>query len=132
MESTTPVAAPAKATKGRDFEPISSSCRSNSRNSKGGVTAARKTCQQNMPKSPNHSKNWLINPLVEATLEDMVGFELPYRGICLRFASISRSVTELIRHGAARILLKMHARKQRMGTVVAEFLGGIPMCPSLV
>src|ERR1700723_2576793 len=88
MESTTPVAAPAKATKGRDFDPISSSCRNNSWNSKGGVTAARKTCQQNMAKSPNHSKNWLINPLVEATLEDMMGFELPYRGICLRFASI--------------------------------------------
>src|ERR1700733_14881679 len=90
MESTTPVAAPAKATKGRDFDPISSSCRNHSRNSKGGVTAARKTCQENMPQSPNHSKNWLIKPLVEATLEDMMRFELPYRGTCLRFASISR------------------------------------------
>jgi len=35
------MAPPANATSGRDFDPISSSCRNSSRNSKGGVTAAR-------------------------------------------------------------------------------------------
>src|SRR5580658_7317922 len=65
MESTIPVAAPAKATSGRDFDPISSSWRNNSRNSKGGVTAARTTCQKNIPRSPNHSRNWVIGPLVD-------------------------------------------------------------------
>src|ERR1700677_3527451 len=60
MESTMPVAAPAKATNGKDFEPISSSWRNNSRNSNGGVTAARTTRQKNIPRSPNHSRNSLI------------------------------------------------------------------------
>ena len=50
---------------GKDFDPISSSCRNNSRNSNGGVTAARTTCQKNIPISPNHSRKWLIGPLVE-------------------------------------------------------------------
>src|SRR5208282_34478 len=68
MESTTPVAAPAKATNGRDMDPISSSCRNNSRNSKGGVTAARTTRQKNMPRSPNHSKNLLNRPSEELTM----------------------------------------------------------------
>src|SRR5580700_10101820 len=60
-----PVAAPAKATSGRDFDPISSSCRNSSRNSNGGVTAARTTRQKNIPRSPNHSRNSVIGPLVE-------------------------------------------------------------------
>src|ERR1700683_919004 len=64
MESTMPVAAPAKATNGRDFDPISSSWRNNSRNSNGGVTAARTTLQKNIPRSPNHSKNSPMNPFV--------------------------------------------------------------------
>ena len=59
-----PVAAPANATKGRDIDPISSSCRNNSRNSNGGVTAARNTFQKNIPRSPNHSRNWVIRPLL--------------------------------------------------------------------
>src|SRR5271166_5151101 len=69
-ESTTPVAAPAKATSGRDFDPISSSCRKSSPNSNGGVTAARTTCQKKMPRSPNHSKNSLINLLEEFKAEN--------------------------------------------------------------
>src|SRR5271165_544870 len=71
-ESTTPVAAPAKATSGRDLDPISSSCRKSSRNSNGGVTAARTTRQKNTPRSPNHSKNSLMNPL-EEFVEDGTG-----------------------------------------------------------
>src|SRR5271169_750522 len=70
MESTTPVAAPAKATRGSDIDPISSSCRNNSRNSNGGVTAARTTCQKKMPRSPNHSKNSLTKPLEEFTVRE--------------------------------------------------------------
>src|ERR1700693_353683 len=61
-----PVAAPAKATRGSDFDPISSSCRNNSRNSYGGVTAARSTRQKNIPRSPNHSKNCVISPLAKS------------------------------------------------------------------
>src|ERR1700691_3432513 len=75
MESTIPVAAPARATSGKDFDPISSSCRNNSRNSNGGVTAACTTCQKNIPRSPNHSRNWLMGPLEELTVGD--GTEIP-------------------------------------------------------
>src|ERR1035441_10283834 len=65
------MAAPAKATSGRDMDPISSSCKNNSRNSNGGVTAARRTRQKNIPRSPNHSKNLLIRPREELTMADM-------------------------------------------------------------
>src|SRR5208337_808058 len=64
-------AAPAKATSGRDFDPTSSSCRNSSRNSNGGVTAARTTRQKNMPRSPNHSRNLLIRPREKLTLGDV-------------------------------------------------------------
>src|SRR5579863_9227791 len=70
MDSTTPVAAPAKATSGRDFDPISSSWRNSSRNSNGGVTAARTTCPKKMPRSPNHSRNSLMYLLEEFTAGD--------------------------------------------------------------
>src|ERR1700733_4118909 len=80
MESTIPVAAPARATSGRDFDPISSSCRNNSRNSNGDVTAARTTCQKNIPRSPNHSRNWLMGPLEELTLGDSTELPGPERG----------------------------------------------------
>src|SRR5208283_4966321 len=70
MESTTPVAAPANATSGSDFDPISSSCRNSSRNSNGGVTAARTTRQKKMPRSPNHSKNSPMYSLEEFTAGD--------------------------------------------------------------
>src|ERR1700677_2398893 len=42
------------------MDPISSSWRKNSPNSKGGVTAARVTCQKNIPRLPNHSRNCVI------------------------------------------------------------------------
>ena len=65
------MAAPAKATSGSDFDPISSSCRNNSRNSNGGVTAARTTRQKNIPRSPNHSRNSVMEPLEELTVGEM-------------------------------------------------------------
>ena len=49
------MAAPASTTSGSDFAPISSSCRTISRNSNGLVTAARLTFQEKLPRSPNHS-----------------------------------------------------------------------------
>jgi len=55
---TTPVAAPAIATRGRDRDPAESHCRINSRNSQGGDNAARVTRLQKTATSPNHSKNW--------------------------------------------------------------------------
>src|ERR1039458_1448192 len=61
-ESTAPMAAPAAATRGSDIDPISSSWRNNSRNSNGGVTAARTACQENIAKSPNHSRKVLMCP----------------------------------------------------------------------
>src|SRR5208282_3651070 len=70
-ERMAPMAAPAKATRGNDFDPISSICRASSRNSKGGVTAARRTCQEKRPSSPNHSKNPLIRVVLELVVEDM-------------------------------------------------------------
>src|SRR5271165_6395587 len=93
MESTTPVAAPAKATSGNDMDPISSSCRNNSRNSNGGVNAARTTRQKNMPRSPNHSRNSLISPREELTPGNMDDGRGPGSGgstpaIVLNFPSI--------------------------------------------
>src|ERR1700690_2933451 len=64
------MAEPAKATNGRDFDPISSSCRNSSWNSNGGVTAAHTTCQKKVPRSPNHSKNLASTPLEEFTVRD--------------------------------------------------------------
>src|SRR5271154_3626494 len=72
MESTMPVAAPARATSGRDFDPISSSWRNSSRISNGGVTAARATCQKNIPRSPNHSRNSLITRFGEVNVNGAV------------------------------------------------------------
>src|ERR1035437_10944323 len=68
---TTPIAAPASATSGRDFDPTSSSCRISSRHSKGGVTAALSTCHEKMPRLPNHSKNLLNSPEAELTPMEM-------------------------------------------------------------
>src|ERR1035437_7366532 len=61
-ESTAPIAAPAAATRGSDMDPISSSWRNNSRNSNGGVTAARSECHENIARSPNHSRKVLMGP----------------------------------------------------------------------
>src|SRR5580700_12075794 len=72
------MAAPAKATRGNDFDPTSSSCRNNSRNSNGGVTAARTTRQKNIPRSPNHSRNLVITPLVGLRVGD--GSTVPTHG----------------------------------------------------
>ena len=58
--STAPIAAPAIATMGRDFEPTSSSWRSSSRPSNGRLVVERSTCQMNMPSSPNHSRRLLM------------------------------------------------------------------------
>ena len=55
-DSTTPVAAPASAASGSDFEPIASIWRINSRPSKGSMKATRATRPQKEPNSPNHSK----------------------------------------------------------------------------
>src|ERR1017187_5324362 len=70
-ERMAPIAPPAMATSGNDFEPISSIWRASSRNSKGGVTAARRTFQEKMPSSPNHSKNPLNIPVLEFEFVDM-------------------------------------------------------------
>src|ERR1035441_2623319 len=61
----TPMAEPAMTTNGKDFDPTSSSWRINSRHSNGGVTAARKTCQEKIPRFPNHSKKPLTSPVAE-------------------------------------------------------------------
>ena len=66
----TPIAAPAMATSGRDFDPTSSSCRINSRHSYGGVTAAVRTRQEKIPSSPNHSKNPLNSFVAESATTD--------------------------------------------------------------
>src|SRR5580704_4313583 len=57
---TVPMAAPARATSGNDFEPISSNCRKISRSSKGLLKAAQITFQEKLPRSPNHSSERLI------------------------------------------------------------------------
>src|SRR5664279_4482046 len=95
-ERTTPVAAPAKATSGRDLDPISSSCRNSSRNSNGGVTAARTTRQKNIPRSPNHSKNFVIKPRAERdALRTSVSAVPANEGSVPDAAPISREVTGL-------------------------------------
>src|SRR5580698_5961511 len=66
----TPIAEPAIATSGKDFDPTSSSCRINSRHSYGGVTAAVRTRQEKIPSSPNHSKNPLNRPVAELATSD--------------------------------------------------------------
>src|ERR1039457_1925121 len=65
-----PTAAPASATSGKDFDPTSSSCRTSSRHSNGGVTAARTTRQKKMAKFPNHSKNSPMRQVAEFTIEE--------------------------------------------------------------
>src|ERR1700723_803319 len=65
-EITTPMAAPASATRGKDFDPTSSSWRISSRHSYGGVTPARKTCHAKIPKLPNHSKNPVNTPAINS------------------------------------------------------------------
>src|ERR1700722_10917412 len=57
---TVPTAPPARATRGSDFEPISSSWRMISRISKGLVMDARSTFHEKLPKSPNHSSDLVI------------------------------------------------------------------------
>src|ERR1035441_5619193 len=68
---TTPIAAPAKATRGNDLDPTSSSWRINSRHSYGGVTVALNTCQEKMPRLPNHSNKPLTSPVTEPATEGM-------------------------------------------------------------
>jgi hypothetical protein len=67
-ERTTPVAAPANATSGSDFEPSSSSWRANSRASYGGRKTARNNSKQKKPRSPNHSKKWTRQAVDEGWL----------------------------------------------------------------
>ena len=123
------MAAPAKATSGRDFDPISSSCRNNSRNSNGGVTAARTTRQKNIPRSPNHSKNSLIRPLEELTVGDMS----TVRGHrkrwvpCLRPPLNFRSITDLNPDWARRARLFRCMRvKQGVGSAIEELQSDVP------
>jgi hypothetical protein len=69
MEITTPIAAPAKTTRGKDFDPTSSSWRINSRHWYGGVTAALITRQEKMPRLPNHSKTPSTKPVMVPVTE---------------------------------------------------------------
>jgi len=82
-ERTTPVAAPANATSGSDFEPNSSNWCANSRASYGGRKTARTNWKQKKPRSPNHSKkrtrkaidaDWLVfrAPLTSAAVEEAI------------------------------------------------------------
>src|SRR5579862_5834631 len=73
---TTPIAEPANATSGKDFDPTSSSCRISSRHSKGGVTAALSTFHEKTPRLPNHSKKPLLSLVAEMATADMA----PIRG----------------------------------------------------
>jgi hypothetical protein len=50
--------------------PISSSCRVSSRNSNGGVIAARRTFPEKMARSPNHSKHSVTMKFEELARED--------------------------------------------------------------
>src|SRR5579864_4690667 len=61
MARTTPIADPASATSGNDFEPISSSWRTSSRPSKGGEQAEPATFHAKIPRLPNHSKKSLAS-----------------------------------------------------------------------
>src|SRR5208337_4854975 len=79
----TPIAAPAMATSGIDFDPTSSSCRISSRHSYGGVTADRKTRQEKIPSSPNHSKNPLNRPVAELATEDITAIRRRGSGGCI-------------------------------------------------
>src|SRR5580704_13100054 len=115
-ESTTPVAAPAKATSGRDFDPISSSCRNNSRNSNGGVTEARRTCQKNRPRSPNHSRNSLINVLGEFTAGDVGKLRSPESGGAMTAVALNfLSITDLNLGVALRAHCSCACEKARSG-----------------
>ena len=78
-ERTTPVAAPASATKGNDFDPIASIWRISSPPSQGGTKATRARRQQNMPSSPNHAKNpiMLVSVLVATTFHEFGWALLP-------------------------------------------------------
>src|ERR1700722_3666537 len=69
---TVPIAAPARATSGNDFDPISSNCRKISRNSSGFVTAAHSTLQEKLPRSPNHSIEWLIVAQDEVEVDSII------------------------------------------------------------
>src|SRR5450631_3919641 len=62
---TVPTAAPASATRGSDFEPISSNWRRISPISNGRVKAAQATFQEKLPRSPNHSSELLKIVFVE-------------------------------------------------------------------
>src|ERR1700680_2379359 len=68
---TVPTAAPAKATRGSDFDPISSNCRMISRSSNGLVTAAHITFQEKLPRSPSHSSERLIVIPVEVEIDSI-------------------------------------------------------------
>src|ERR1700686_1526848 len=68
---TVPMAAPARATSGNDFDPISSNCRMISRSSNGLVTAAQITFQEKLPRSPNHSSERLIIVPVEVEVDSI-------------------------------------------------------------
>src|ERR1700676_885898 len=69
MARTTPMADPASATSGSDFEPISSSWRTSSRPSKGGAQAERATFHAKIPRLPNHSRK----PLASSTKGVRIG-----------------------------------------------------------
>jgi hypothetical protein len=68
---TAPMAAPARATSGTDFDPSSSNRLTISRSSKGLVNAARITFQEKLPRSPNQSSERLIVAPVEMEVTSM-------------------------------------------------------------
>ena len=104
MERTAPIAAPAIATSGIDFDPTSSSCRMSSRHSYGGVTAAFKTCQEKTPRLPNHSKKSLVNPMAESAFDEMGTASCPgSAGFVLVAAVAPRSLNDLDQGPAPRV-----------------------------
>ena len=75
------------------MDPISSNWRNNSRNSNGGVTAARATCQENIAKSPNHSRKVLMGPRLALGAEGIDCADCPGEAPMSPAAFKSRSLT---------------------------------------
>ena len=74
--STTPIAEPASAIRGRDLAPTSSIWRINSRHSNPPPVAARSTSQTKAPSSPNHS-NVSRKGFDRAIPDDELDMQLP-------------------------------------------------------
>ena len=109
------------ATSGRDFDPISSSCRNSSRNSKGGVTPARTTCQKKIPEFAKPLQELSDHPLGALFQAKGVG-PVAGRGTdsMLAIATILQSLTRWVPDLARRADLEVHARKQGMWAAVEE------------